>query len=327
VNRRSFITLLGGASVAWPLTARAERGGIPVVGYLSPGTPEGGAYLIAAFRNGLAEGGYVEGKNVAIEYRWAHNDYARLSELAGDLVNRRVAVIATGGGSRAPLAAKAATTTIPIVFTTGSDPVEDGLVASLNRPGGNITGISAMQVEVQEKRLGLLHELLPAATRFAVLVNPGNQMTNSLVTNTRAAAEATGLQVEVLAASTRAEIDTALESLVQRHVGGLLVSPDTFFDTRRIHLVTVAVRHALPVIYPFRESVAAGGLMSYGPSFHDIARLAGTYAARVLKGEKPADLPVLRATKFEFVVNLQTAKTIGLTVPATLFARADEVIE
>jgi putative ABC transport system substrate-binding protein len=262
-----------------------------------------------------------------IEYQWAHNEYARLSELAADLVSRRVAVIATVAGTAAALAAKAATTTIPIVFTTGSDPVQIGLVASLNRPGGNVTGINAMQVEAQEKRLGLLHELLPATTRFAMLVNPNNQMTDSLVTNTRAAAASIGQEVEVFTAITSRDIDTALASLAQQPVGALLISPDSLFDKRRAQLITLAVRHAVPVIYPFREYVEAGGLMSYGTSFIDIARLAGMYTARVLKGERPADLPVLRATKFEFVINLQTAKMIGLTVPPTLLARADEVIE
>ncbi|HJZ34158.1 MAG TPA: ABC transporter substrate-binding protein [Hyphomicrobiaceae bacterium] len=327
MKRRAFIRLLGGAAAAWPLAARAQQAAVPVVGYLAPGTPEATAYIVTAFRKGLSEGGFVEGRNVAIEYRWAHNNYAQLPELAADLVSRRVAVIATGGGSRAALAAKAATTTIPIVFTTGSDPVQDGLVASLNRPGGNVTGINAMQVEAQEKRVGLLHELLPTTRRLAVLVNPNNQMTDSLVTHTRVAAVSIGRQVEVVAAGRADDIDTAFANLARQQVDGLLVSPDTLFDTRRVQLVMLAVRHALPAIYPFRESVQAGGLMSYGPSFADIARLAGMYTARVLKREKPTDLPVLRATKFEFVVNLQTAKLIGLTVPPMLLARADEVIE
>ncbi len=327
MRRREFITLLGGTAVTWPLAARAQQAIIPVVGYLSQGAPEASAYLVAAFRKGLSEGGYDEGKNVAIEYRWAHNNSARLPELATDLVSHRVAVIAAVAGTSAALAAKAATTTVPIVFTTGSDPVQIGLVASLNRPGGNVTGINAMQVEAQEKRLALLHELLPAATRFAVLVNPNNQMTDSLVTNTRGAAASIGQQVEVLAATTSRDIDTAFASLAPRPVSVLLVSPDPLFDTRRAQLVTLAARHAMPTIYPFREYVEAGGLMSYGTSFTDIARLAGMYTARVLKGEKPADLPVLRATKFEFVINLQTARLLGLTIPPMLLARADEVIE
>ncbi len=327
MKRREFITLLGGTAVTWPLTARAQQAVIQVVGYLSQGAPEASAYLLAAFRKGLSEGGYDEGKNVAIEYRWAHNNSARLPELATDLVSHHVAVIAAVAGTSAALAAKAATTTIPIVFTTGSDPVQIGLVASLNRPGGNVTGINAMQVEAQEKRLALLHELLPAATRFAVLVNPNNQMTDSLVTNTRGAAASIGQHVEVLAATTSRDIDTAFASLTQQPVGVLLVSPDPLFDTRRAQLITLAARHAMPTIYPFREYVEAGGLMSYGTSFADIARLAGMYTARVLKGEKPADLPVLRATKFEFVINLHTARLLGLTIPPMLLARADEVIE
>ena len=327
MRRRNIISLFGTAAVLWPVGVRAQPAAIPVVGYLSQGAPEASAYLLSAFRRGLGEGGYDEGKNVAIEYRWAHNNHARLPELAAELVSRRVAVIATVGGTSATLAAKAATTTIPIVFTTGSDPVQIGLVASLNRPGGNVTGVNAMQVEAQEKRLGLLHELLPAATRFAMIVNPGNPMTDALIVNTRAAAASIGQQVEVFAAVTSGDIDTAFGSLVQQPVGVLLVSPDPLFDSRRAQLVTLAARHAVPTIYPFREYVEAGGLMSYGTNFIDIARLAGTYTARVLKGEKPADLPVLRATKFELVVNLQTAKMIGITVPPTLLATADEVIE
>jgi putative tryptophan/tyrosine transport system substrate-binding protein len=326
MRRRQFITLLGGAAAAWPLVARAQAA-IPVVGYLSQGAPDAGAYLLSAFRKGLIEGGYEEGKNVRIEYRWAHNDVARLPELAAELVSRRVAVIATVAGTSATLAAKAATTTIPIVFTTGSDPVQIGLVASLSRPGGNVTGVNAMQVEAQEKRLGLLYELLPTTTRFAMLANPNNPMTDALITNTRAAAASLGQQVEVFAAITSRDIDTAFASLGHQPVGVLLVSPDPLFDSRRAQLVTLAARHAVPTIYPFREYVEAGGLMSYGSSLIDMARLAGMYTARVLKGEKPADLPVFRATRFEFIVNLQTAKMIGIEVPPTLLARADEVIE
>ena len=326
MKRRAFITLLGGAA-AWPLAARAQQTAIPVIGYLSQGAPEASAYLLSAFRKGLSEGGYDEGKNVAIEYRWAHNNHVRLPELAAELVSRRVAVIATVGGTQAALAAKAATTTIPIVFTTGSDPVQIGLVASLNRPGGNVTGVNAMQVEAQEKRFGLLYELLPATTRFAMLVNPSNPMMDALVTNTRAAAASIGQQVEVFAASASRDIDAAFASLTRQPVGVLLVSPDPLFDSRRAQLVTLAARHVVPTMYPFREYVEAGGLMSYGTNFIDIARLSGTYTARVLKGEKPADLPVLQATKFEFVVNLQTAKMIGVIVPPMLLARADEVIE
>ena len=281
MKRRAFMTLLGGAAAAWPLAARAQQTVIPVIGYLSQGAPEASAYLLTAFRKGLSEGGYAEGKNVAIEYRWAHNDHAKLPELAAELVSRRVTVIATVAGTSATLAAKAATTTIPIIFTTGSDPVQIGLVASLNRPGGNVTGVNAMQVEAQEKRLGLLHELLPATTRFAMLTNPSNPMTDALLTNTRTAAASIGGQVEVFAVRTIRDIDAAFASLGQHPVGLLLVSPDPLFDSRRAQLVTLSARHAVPTIYPFREYVEAGGLMSYGTNFLDIARLAGTYTARV----------------------------------------------
>jgi len=327
VKRRQFITLVGGAAASWPLVAGAQQTTIPVVGYLSVGAPESNAYLVAAFRKGLSDAGYVEGKNLAIEYRWGHNDHARLAEMAADLVSRRVGAIAAVAGTPAALAAKTATTTIPIVFTTGSDPVQVGLVASLNRPGGNVTGIAAMQVEAQEKRLGLVHELLPSARGVAVLVNPKNQMTEAIVTTTRAAARSIGQRVEVLVASTSHDIDTAFATLAQQGIGALLISPDPLFDYRRSHLVTLAARHAVPVIFPFREFAEAGGLMSYGPNFKEISRLAGLYTARVLKGEKPADLPVLRAAKFEFVINLQTARMLGLTMPPTLLATADEVIE
>ena len=285
LQRREFVTLLGGAAVAWPLMARGQQTAIPVIGYLSQGVPEASAYLLSGFRKGLSEGGYVEGKNVGVEYRWAHNNHARLPELAAELVSRRVTVIATVGGTQATMAAKAATTTIPIVFTTGSDPVQIGLVASLNRPGGNVTGVAAMQVEAQQKRLGLLHELLPTTTRFAMLVNPSNPMTDALVTNTRAAAASIGGQVEVFAARASGDIDAAFASLAQQPAGVLLVSPDPLFDSRRTQLVTSAARHVVPTMYPFREYVEAGGLMSYGTNFVDLARLAGTHTARVLKGK------------------------------------------
>jgi putative tryptophan/tyrosine transport system substrate-binding protein len=328
VKRREFVALLSGAAVAWPLAARAQQPEtLPVIGFLSGGAPEPAASLVAAFHKGLSEGGYVEGKNVAIAYRWGHNNEARLPELAADLLSRRVAVIAAVAGTSAAVAAKATTTKIPIVFTTGSDPVQIGLVASLNRPGGNVTGVNAMQVEAQEKRLGLMHELLPAITRVAVLVNPGNQMTDAIITNTRAAATAIGQQVDVLAAGTSRDIETVFASLAQQRIGALLISPDPLFYTHRVQIVTLAVRYAVPAIYPFREFAEAGGLMSFGASLPDMARLAGIYTARVLKGEKPSDLPVLRATKFELVINLQTARMLGLTVPPTLLATADEVIE
>jgi putative tryptophan/tyrosine transport system substrate-binding protein len=284
-NRRQFITLLGGAA-AWPLVARAQQRAMPVIGFLQSGSPEPNAHLVAAFRQGLGETGYVEGRNVAVEYRWAHNDNNRLPELAADLVRLRVAVIATPGSTAAASAAKSATTTIPIVFSGGGDPVQTGLVASLNRPGGNVTGVSSMSGELGAKRLGLLQELVPRAARFVMLVNPNNPLAEAFVTDVRAAGAAIGRQIEVLTASTSRDIDTA-----------------------------------------FAMDAEAGGLISYGPSNTDLVRQAGIYTGRVLKGEKPADMPILRATKFELVINLKTAKALGLDVPPMLLARADEVIE
>jgi len=324
MRRREFITLLSGAAVARPLAARAQQPAMPVIGYLYAGFPEPSAHLVAAFRKGLSETGYVEGQNVAIEFRWAEGRYDRLPELAADLVRRRVAVIATPGAAAGALAAKAATATIPIVFAIGSDPVQIGLVASLNRPGGNVTGVS----ELMNKRLELLHALLPGAMRFAVLVNPTN-LGSEVVTikDMQAAAAAIGLQVEVFYASNNRDIDTAIASLVQKRASALLIGPDVLFANRRLQLVTRTVREAMPAIFPFREDAEAGGLMSYGASLTDRNRQAGMYTGRVLKGEKPADLPVLRATKFEFVINLQTAKVLGLDVPAQLLALADQVIE
>jgi putative ABC transport system substrate-binding protein len=330
MKRREIITLLAGAaasSLLWPLAARAQQPSIPVVGYVHSDSPQTAAGLLAAFREGLSETGYIEGQNVAIEYRWAGNDLSRLAELVADLVRRRVAVIATPGSSAAALAAKAATTTIPIVFSLGLDPVQLGLVDSLSRPGGNITGVNSMSNELVAKRLGLLHELLPTATRLGVLVNPQNPTTESLKRDVEAAATAIGPQIEFFNASTGAEIDTAFASLVQRRADALVVHPDNLFINRRVQLITLAARHAMPVIYPLRPDAEAGGLMSYGTKLADAHRQAGVYTGRILKGAKPTDLPVVQPTKFEFVINLQTAKTIGLTVPATLLARVDEVIE
>jgi putative ABC transport system substrate-binding protein len=328
IARRQFIALLGGAGVAWPpLVARAQQPTIPIVGYVHSDSPQTVAGLLAAFREGLRETGYVEGQNVAIEYRWAHNDLSRIPELVADLVRRRVAVIATPGSSAAALAAKAATTTIPIVFSLGLDPVQLGLVASLSRPGGNITGVNSMSNELVAKRLGLLHELLPTATRFAVLVNPKNPTTEPLKKDVEAAAEAIRVQIEFLTASTGVDIDAAFASLVQRRADAFVVHPDNLFINRRVQLITLAARHAVPAIYALRPDAEAGGLMSFGTKLAEAHRQAGVYTGRILKGAKPADLPVVQPTKFEFVINLQTAKTIGLTVPATLLACADEVIE
>jgi putative tryptophan/tyrosine transport system substrate-binding protein len=327
IGRRQFLTLLGGAAAAWPRAARAQQRAVPIIGYIHPDSPQLVAGLLAAFREGLSETGYVEGQNVTIEYRWAESDLSRIPELVADLVGRHVAVIATPGSSVAALAAKAATTTIPIVFSLGLDPVQLGLVASLSRPGGNITGVNSMTNELMTKRLGLLHELLPTATHFAVLVNPKNPTAESLKKDMEAATASLGAQIEFFTASTAVEIDATFASLVQRRPDALLVHPDNLFINRRVHLTTLAARHAMPAIFPLRPDAEAGGLMSYGTKLADAHRQAGIYTGRILKGAKPADLPVVQPTKFEFVINLQTAKTIGLNVPETLLARADEVIE
>jgi putative ABC transport system substrate-binding protein len=326
MRRRNFIAGLAGTTIAWPLAARAQQSAVPVVGILQPGSPEVYVHFMEAFRKGLGESGYVEGKNVVIESRWPRIESNRLTELATELVNHHVAVIATPFSLPASLAAKAATTTIPIVFGTGGDPVEAGLVASLNRPGSNITGVSVMNVELGAKRLGLLHELLPNASRFSVLVNPKSPLTTSFVASVQAAA-AVGWQYEILTASTNREIDVAFGRLVQEHADALLIGPDALFTNRCVQLAILAARHALPAIHGNREFAEAGGLMSYGPSVTDLFHLVGIYTRRVLKGERPADLPVVLPTKFELVINLQTAKTFGLVVPPTLLARADEVIE
>jgi putative ABC transport system substrate-binding protein len=325
VRRREFIAGLGSAAV-WPVAARAQQAGAPVIGYVYSGAEGSGGDQAAAFRKGLSESGFVEGRNVMIEYRWANNEYDRLPELAADLVRHRVAVIAAMGGTPAALAAKAATETIPIVFSA-SDPVQSGLVASLNRPGGNVTGINTMNSQLMAKRLGLLHELLPEAARIAVLVNSNNPFAGSNVRDLQAAAVTLGRQIEVLAAGTNREIDTALASLVQKRADALLVGPESLFVTRRVQPATAAMRYAVPAIYAWRESTEAGGLMSYGANLADLSRQAGIYVGRILKGEKPADLPVLQPTKFEFVINLQTARLLGIDVPETLLATADEVIQ
>jgi putative tryptophan/tyrosine transport system substrate-binding protein len=327
MKRRDFITLLGGAA-AWPTVARAQQAAMPVIGFLHPGSPEAFANLVAVFRKGLSETGYVDGQNVTIEYRWAHNDYDRLSGLAADLVRRRVAVIVTPIGAGSALAAKAATTTIPIVFSAGVDPVALGLVASFNRPGGNITGIVGLTAELGAKRLGLLHELLPGAARFAVLVNPKNRSSAEAQTkDVQSAAGTIGRQIEVFTASTNSGIDTAFASLVQKRADALIVSADPMFVDRRVQLATWAARHMLPAVAAGREFAEAGILMSYGASNTDRYRQVGIYTGRILKGEKPADLPVMQSTRFELVINVQTAKVLGLDVPPALLARADEVIE
>jgi putative ABC transport system substrate-binding protein len=329
VRRREFIAGLGGAA-AWPFAAHAQQRAMPVVGALVASSPEQAAARVAAFRAGLSETGYVEGRNVAIEYRWANNDLDRLPELAADLVRRRVAVLAAPAEGPAALAAKAATATIPIIFGTGADPVLSGLVPRLNRPGGNVTGITSMNTELAGKRLGLMHELLPQATRFAVLVMSTGfsyAPTDAAVEELRAAISNIGGQIEVLAAGSNREIETAFADLVQKGIQGLLISPDPLFGSRVVQIVTLATRHAVAAIYPTRMYAEAGGLMSYGSNYTELHRQVGIYSGRVLKGEKPGDIPILRAAKFELVINLATARAFGLSVPSTLLALADEVIE
>jgi putative ABC transport system substrate-binding protein len=326
VKRRDFIAGLGGAA-AWPLAARAQQRMTPVIGFLHSGSPESTAGLIAAFRKGLSEVGYVEGDNVAIEYRWAYNEPGRLPELATDLVRRGVSAISTVSSTSAAVAAKAATSTTPIIFGISGDPVEVGLVAALNRPGGNVTGINDMSAKLAAKRLGLLHELLPAAARFAILVNRNNPNFEFEIIDAQSAAAEIGGQVDVIYAANSGDIDMGFTNLIQKRTDALVVSPSTLFSIRRAQLVTLAARHAMPTIYDGREYVTAGGLMSYGPDNIDQARHVGIYTGRILKGGTPADFPVMRATKFDFIINLQTAKLLDLTIPETLLATADEVIQ
>ena len=328
MRRREFITLIGGAAV-WPLAARAQQPAMPVIGFLNPQSPEGYVEQMRAFRQGLRSTGYVEGENVAIEYRWADNQYERLPPLAADLVRRRVTVIAATGGPPPALAAKAATATIPIVFNVGNDPVRHGLVASLARPGGNLTGVNFLVVELAAKRLELLRALVPGAARVAVLLNPLSSGDNAKVTlrDVEEAARAFGLQVQALNAVTSGEIDAAFEQMGREWPDALFVATTPLFTVRRIQLVQLAAFHRIPAAYATRDLVEVGGLMSYGASLTDAYHQVGVYVGRILKGAKPADMPVLQSTKLELVINNHTARMLGLTVPDKLLAAADQVIE
>jgi putative tryptophan/tyrosine transport system substrate-binding protein len=327
MQRRNFITLLGGAAAAWPLAAHAQQPAMPVIGFLSSRSPGESEAVAAAFRRGLAEAGYVAGQNVAIEYRWTDGQYDRLPELAAEFVQRRVAVIVAVGAVQAIRAAKTATSTIPVVFVTGDDPVRLGLVASLNRPGGNVTGSYLVIMGLGTKRLALLNEFVVKGSALAMLVNPTNPATEEQSKDAQAAASTLGHALQMLSASTASEIDGAFEQLARGGASALLVSADPFFNSRRAQIVALSARNNLVTFYHFREFAEAGGLMSYGPSIAEGYRQAGVYAGRILKGEKPGDLPVLLPTKFEFVINIKTAKALGLEIPAPVMALSDDVIE
>jgi putative ABC transport system substrate-binding protein len=328
MRRREFIMLVGGTVIAWPLAARAQQPAMPVIGYLGSDSPEVFAGRLRAFRHGLSETGYVEGKNVSIEYRWGENRRDRFPALLADLVRREVTVIVAVTGTPPALAAKAATSIIPIVFVTAGDPVALGLVASLNRPGGNLTGVATLTVELAPKQLEVLHELVPTATIIALLVNPTNPTNaETLSRDLQAAAHTLGLQLHVLQASTERDFDAVFASLPRLRAGALVIGSDPFFNSRSQQVVALALRHAMPTMYPFREYVMAGGLISYGNSFADAHRQVGVYTGRILNGEKPADLPIQQSVKAELVINLKTAKALGITFPLSLLGRADEVIE
>jgi ABC-type uncharacterized transport system substrate-binding protein len=326
MRRRAFLSLLGGIVLAWPMLAHAQRPAMPVIGFLASESQDGYAERLHGYRQGLKEAGYVEGQNVAIEYRWAHGQYERLPALAAQLIDRPVTMLAATT-TPAALAAKAATTTVPTVFTTSGNPVELGLVASLSRPGGNVTGVTTLNVETGPKRLELVRELIPTATIVGLLVNPTNPAAWILSRDLEAAARTLGLRLDMLHASTDRDIDDAFATLVQRRASALVIVPDAFLTSRSEQLGALTLRHAVPTIYQYQEFVAAGGLMSYGGSFRDAYRWVGNYSGRILKGEKPADLPVQQSTKVELIINLKTAKALGLTVPLSLLGRADEVIE
>jgi putative ABC transport system substrate-binding protein len=327
MRRRDFISFLGGAAAAWPLAARAQQQVLPMVGVLSSASPGSPGVPVRSFQRGLSEAGYLEGRNVAIEYRWAEGQYERLPALAADLVRRQASVIVALGGIPSAAAAKAATTAIPIVFNAGVDPVTAGLAASLNRPGGNVTGVASLSVEVGPKRLQLLHEAAPAATTIALLVNPANPNLETISRDLLAAARALGLQTHVLQASTDPDLVAVAATLGQLHVDALMFGNDPFFTSRSDQLAALALRHKLPAIYQYREFTDAGGLMSYGPSITDVYRQVGIYTGRILRGEKPNDLPIQQITKLDLIFNLKTAKMLGLQISANLLALADEVIE
>ena len=328
MRRREFITLLGSTVAAWPLAARAQQPAVPVIGFVGSDSPHRWATFVHAFQQGLREVGYVEGGNVAIEYRWAEGQNERISGLVTDLLHRPVSVIAVPGSTPAALAAKAASTTVPIVFAIAADPVQLELVASLNRPGGNVTGVVTLNVEIAPKRLELLHELFPTATTFALLVNPTNPaLAEPVSKDVQAAARTLGIKLHVLHASSELELEAALATATRLPAAGIVVGPDPLFHSRIEQLATLTIRHAVPTVYQNREFVAAGGLLSYGNSVTDVYRWAGVYTGRILKGEKPADLPVEQTTKVELFINLKTANALGISVPTALLVRADEVIE
>jgi putative ABC transport system substrate-binding protein len=327
MQRREFITLFGVAAATWPLVARAQQPAMPLVGFMSARSPGDSAHLVAAFRRGMGEGGFVEGQNVAVEYRWANGEYDRLPALAADLVNRRVAVLVATGGDVSALAAKRATSTIPIVFGSGSDPVAIGMVASINRPGGNVTGVNVLTNQMEPKRLGLLHELVPGVPLIGVLMNQNFPPAARQLLDLEEASRTIGQRLFVAKASNDTELDAAFTALAQQQVRALLVAADPYFDTRRERIVAFAAQHRLPAMYQFREYAAAGGLVSYGVSLSEAYRLEGAYTAKILKGEKPSDLPVQLLVKTELVINLKAAKALGFEFPATFSARADEVIE
>jgi putative ABC transport system substrate-binding protein len=326
MRRREFLGVIGGGLATWPRAARAQQP-VPVIGYLSSRSPAETAALVAAFRKGLGEAGFVEGQNIAIEYRWAEGQYARLPEMAADLARRGVAVLVTTGGEPSALAAKAATSTIPIVFTAGGDPVKIGLVQSLNRPGGNATGVSVLTTAPESKRLGLLHELVPGAKAVGVLIDPNYQEAEAQARELREAAGTLGQRILIARAGSDKELEAAFETLARERVDALLVAAAPFFDTRRERIIAAVAERRMPAVYQFREYAASGGLMSYGVSLPEGYHQVGLYAGQILKGAKPADLPIVQSIKFEFVINLKTAKSLGLEIPAMLLARADEVIE